>query len=43
VPGAEADLSTLAYRGADPTAIETLFEDLGWQRITARIPRWAEH
>lgn len=42
VPGAEADLLTLAYGGADPTAIGTLFQDLGWQRIAARIPRWAE-
>jgi DNA polymerase-1 len=41
VPGAEADLSTLAYRGADRTAVETLFEDLGWRRIASRIPRWA--
>jgi 5'-3' exonuclease len=41
VPGAEADLFTLAYRGADPTATKTLFEDLGWQRIAARIRRWA--
>jgi DNA polymerase-1 len=41
VPGTEADLSTLRYRGADPTAVGTLFEALGWQRIAARIPRWA--
>jgi DNA polymerase-1 len=41
VPGAEADLSALAYRGADRTAVETLFGDLGWQRIGSRIPRWA--
>jgi len=41
VPGAGADLSAVVYRGADPTAIETLFEDLGWRGIAARIPRWA--
>jgi len=42
VPGAGADLADLAYRGANQTEIGTLFEDLGWQRIAARIPRWAE-
>ena len=42
VPGAEVDLSSLVYRGADPTAIEALFEDLGWKRIATRIRRWAE-
>jgi DNA polymerase-1 len=41
VPGAEVDLSTLVYRGADPTAVEALFGGLGWQRISARISRWA--
>jgi len=41
VPGARACLGDLAYRGADPTAIKTLFEELGWQGIADRIPRWA--
>jgi DNA polymerase-1 len=40
-PGADVDLDALAYRGADPTEIETLFAELGWDRIASRIPRWA--
>ena len=35
-------LEALVYRGADPTAIETLFDELGWDRIASRIPRWAD-
>ncbi|MFQ5417761.1 MAG: 5'-3' exonuclease H3TH domain-containing protein [Myxococcota bacterium] len=42
VPGTAVDLDALAYRGADPTAVETLFEELGWQRIATRIARWAD-
>jgi DNA polymerase-1 len=41
-PGAAVDLESLAYRGADPTAVETLFEELGWERIATRISRWAD-
>jgi DNA polymerase-1 len=41
VPGGAANLSALAYRGADPAAALALFGDLGWQGIAARIPRWA--
>jgi 5'-3' exonuclease len=42
VPGTSADLADLAYRGADPTVVQTLFQELGWQRIADRIPRWAQ-
>jgi 5'-3' exonuclease len=41
-PGGDVDLEALVYRGADPTAIETLFDELGWDRIASRIPRWAD-
>jgi len=40
-PGVDADLDAVAYRGADPAAVETLFDELGWQRIADRIPRWS--
>jgi 5'-3' exonuclease len=41
VPGIDAGLRDLAWRGADRAAIEPLFERLGWGRIATRIPRWA--
>jgi len=37
---AEADLETLAYRGADPDRLGALFETLGFARIKERVPRW---
>lgn len=37
---AEASLDELAYRGADPAAIDPLFERLGFDKIRDRIPRW---
>jgi DNA polymerase-1 len=40
VPDTAASLRSLAYRGADPAMIETLFEQLGWQKIATRIPRF---
>ena len=39
-PGADVNLDSLVYRGADPTEIESLFGELGWDRIATRIPRW---
>jgi len=42
VPDTHATLSSLRYRGAEPTVVETLFDDLGWQRIAERIPRWSK-
>ena len=42
VPDTDASLTGLAYRGADREAARQLFEELGWQRILARIPRWDE-
>jgi 5'-3' exonuclease len=41
VPGLRAGLRDLAWRGARPAAAQTLFERLGWERITTRVPRWA--
>ncbi len=41
VPGIEPELPDLAWRGADPVAVERLFERLGWGRIATRIPRWS--
>jgi len=40
VPGVRADLDRLAWRGASRQAAQTLFERLGWERITTRVPRW---
>jgi len=40
VPDTDPSLRSLTYRGALPTEIETLFEELGWGRIATRIPRW---
>jgi DNA polymerase-1 len=40
VPGLRAGLRDLAWRGARPEAVQTLFERLGWERITTRVPRW---
>lgn len=39
---AEADLSELAYRGADPALVDPLFERLGFGTIRERVPRWQE-
>ena len=41
VPGLEADLEDLAWRGADRAVVDALFERLGWGRIATRIPLWA--
>ncbi len=41
VPGMRADLRSLAWRGADAGRVETLFGELGWNRIAERIPRFA--
>jgi 5'-3' exonuclease len=41
VPGVRADLRRLAWRGAPRDATQTLFEHLGWERITTRVPRWS--
>jgi len=41
VPGLRAGLRDLAWRGARADAAQTLFERLGWERITTRVPRWA--
>jgi 5'-3' exonuclease len=40
VPGVRSDLRTLAWRGAHPELAQTLFQQLGWERITTRVPRW---
>jgi len=40
VPGVQATLRALRYRGAERGAMEALCERLGWGRIAARIPRW---
>ena len=40
VPGLRADLRSVAWHGADPARVETLFEELGWNRIADRIPRY---
>lgn len=40
VPDTDPTLGSLAYRGALPTEIKTLFEEMGWDRIATRIPRW---
>jgi len=42
VPDTDASLDALEYRGANRGAVQTLFEELGWQRIVDRIPRWDE-
>jgi len=42
VPDTDPTLTSLAYRGARPTEIKTLFEALGWDRIATRIRRWAD-
>jgi len=41
VPGIRADLRGLAWDGAPRPLAQTLFERLGWERITTRVPRWA--
>ena len=41
VPGLRADLRSLAWRGADAGRVETLFAELGWNRIAERIPRFS--
>ena len=40
VPDTDPTIGSLAYRGALPTEIQTLFGELGWDRIATRIPRW---
>jgi 5'-3' exonuclease len=40
VPGLRAGLRDLAWRGARRESAQTLFERLGWERITTRVPRW---
>jgi DNA polymerase-1 len=40
VPGLRADLRSLAWRGADAGRVESLFAELGWNRIAERIPRF---
>ncbi len=40
VPGVRADLRQLAWRGAHEEKVQTLFGQLGWERITTRVPRW---
>lgn len=39
---AEADLERLAYRGADATLVDRLFERLGFGGLRDRIPRWRD-
>ena len=41
VPGLRADLRSFAWRGADADRVETLFAELGWNRIAERIPRFS--
>lgn len=41
VPGVRALLREMHWAGANREEIETLFEDLGWNRIATRVPRWA--
>ena len=41
VPGMRADLRRLAWSGAPRARTQTLFQQLGWERITTRVPRWA--
>jgi len=38
---AEAALGDLAYRGADPTRLDPLFERLGFGTIRERVPVWS--
>jgi len=40
VPGVSAVLRDLAWRGAPEEPAQTLFAELGWERITTRVPRW---
>jgi DNA polymerase-1 len=40
VPGLRSDLRSLAWRGADPARVDRLFEELGWNRIAERIPKY---
>jgi 5'-3' exonuclease len=40
VPGVQAGLRALRYRGAERGAWEGLCERLGWGRIASRVPRW---
>jgi len=42
VPDTDPPLGELAYRGALPTQVKTLFGELGWDRIASRITRWRE-
>ncbi|MBW2268550.1 MAG: exodeoxyribonuclease IX [Deltaproteobacteria bacterium] len=39
VPGLRGDLRCLQWKLSDHTVAEALFESLGWDRITTRIPR----
>lgn len=39
---ARAGLEDLSYRGADPAAVERLFDRLGFGGLRQRIPRWRE-
>lgn len=36
----DGTLEALAYPGADPAAVDPLFERLGFEKIRDRIPRW---
>ena len=36
----DGGLETLAYPGADPAAVDPLFERLGFEKIRDRVPRW---
>jgi 5'-3' exonuclease len=38
VPDTDATLSSLGYRGAEPTEMRALFDGLGWKRIGDRVP-----
>jgi len=38
VPGLRATLREVGYRGADSKQFETLFFELGWERIATRVP-----
>jgi DNA polymerase I len=38
VPGLDANLAALEYRGADAARVEQLFESLGFKRIRERVP-----
>ncbi len=42
VPDTDASLAALEYRGANRVSVQTLFEELGWQRILDRVQCWDE-